>query len=129
MEDISDECLKGVEADSYHCLTNMLDNAQVCSRVFLMTIYIHIYIIYINTHTRMHVVCWNVCSGFAHAGRHDACVQKSTSLCMLAQDNYVMDSKGIQEKVFILRRIIARLDDKLFAHLEAMEVEFLQVCQ
>ncbi len=46
---------------------------------------------------------------------------------MHVQDNYVMDSKGIQEKVFILKRIIARLDDKLFAHLEAMEVEFLQV--
>jgi len=69
MEGLSQELLDGVEADSYHCLTNMLDNAQ---------------------------------------------------------DNYVMDSKGIQEKVFVLRRIIARLDDKLFRHLEAMEVEFLQ---
>jgi hypothetical protein len=42
------------------------------------------------------------------------------------QDNYVHDSKGIQEKVFRLKRIIGRLDDKLVAHLEANDVEFLQ---
>ncbi len=58
-----------IEADCYHCLTNLLDNAQ---------------------------------------------------------DNYVLDSRGIQEKVFMLKRIIARLDDKLVAHFERMEVEFLQ---
>ncbi|EKX50435.1 hypothetical protein GUITHDRAFT_66915, partial [Guillardia theta CCMP2712] len=58
-----------VEADCYHCLTNMLDNAQ---------------------------------------------------------DNYVLDSKGIQEKVFKLKRIISRLDEKLVQHLEANDVEFLQ---
>ena len=43
-----------------------------------------------------------------------------------AQDNYVHDSKGIQEKVFRLKRIIGRLDEKLVAHLEANDVEFLQ---
>eukprot|EP00960_Hanusia_phi_P070192 767257-Hanusia_phi.AAC.3 len=59
-----------VEADCYHCLTNMLDNAQ---------------------------------------------------------DNYVLDSKGIQEKVFKLKRIISRLDEKLVQHLESNDVEFLQV--
>jgi hypothetical protein len=61
--------LELIEADCYHCLTNLLDNAQ---------------------------------------------------------DNYVLDSRGIQEKVFMLKRIIARLDDKLVAHFERMEVEFLQ---
>ena len=61
--------LEVIEADCYHCLTNLLDNAQ---------------------------------------------------------DNYVLDSRGIQEKVFMLKRIMARLDDKLVAHFERMEVEFLQ---
>lgn len=66
---VSEQVLAQVEADSYHCLTNMLDSAQ---------------------------------------------------------DNYVMDSKGIQEKVFVLKRIIERLDRSLYNHLDAMEVDFLQ---
>ena len=66
---VTAEQLELIEADCYHCLTNLLDNAQ---------------------------------------------------------DNYVLDSRGIQEKVFMLKRIIARLDDKLVAHFERMEVEFLQ---
>jgi hypothetical protein len=66
---VTTEQLELIEADCYHCLTNLLDNAQ---------------------------------------------------------DNYVLDSRGIQEKVFMLKRIIARLDDKLVAHFERMEVEFLQ---
>merc|ERR1712216_433018 len=69
MQQISSSQLEQVEADCYHCLTNMLDKAQ---------------------------------------------------------DNYVHDSKGIQEKVFRLKRIIGRLDQKLVAHLETNDVEFLQ---
>jgi len=66
---LSPDTLAHVEADCYHCLTNMLDNAQ---------------------------------------------------------DNYVVDFKGIQEKVFRLKRIIRRLDDALVAHLDHHNVDFIQ---
>ena len=33
MERVSEEAFNEVEADAYHCMTNMLDNAQVRSRV------------------------------------------------------------------------------------------------
>jgi hypothetical protein len=39
---------------------------------------------------------------------------------------YYKHTLGIQEKVFRLKRIIARLDEKLVAHFEAHDVEFLQ---